>query len=58
MIALKRNDEAPAVLPTPENVRNRTYPLSHYLYWYVVGTPQGVARDLIRFATSPEGQFP
>ena len=53
-VGTERN--APAVAPTKENVRNRTYPLAHYIYLYFPRPPSGASRQFVRFVTGPEGQ--
>lgn len=50
--ALKIN----GVTPTPETVRNGTYPISRFLYMITKGQPEGLAKDFIDFVRSPEGQ--
>jgi phosphate transport system substrate-binding protein len=50
--ALKIN----GVTPTPETVRNGTYPISRFLYMITKGEPKGLAKDFIDFVRSPEGQ--
>jgi phosphate transport system substrate-binding protein len=44
------------VTPTPETVRNGTYPISRFLYMITKGQPEGLAKDFIDFVKSPEGQ--
>ena len=43
-------------LPTPENVINKTYPLSRPLYFFTDGEPDGVTRLFIDYTLSPKGQ--
>lgn len=56
VLPIRVDEDSPAVAPTGETLRNRTYPLTHYLYLYTAGQPTGVLRDLVRFTLSPEGQ--
>ncbi len=44
------------VAATAENVRNNTYPIVRYLYFYTPRTPSGAVKDFIDWALSPEGQ--
>lgn len=44
------------VEPTKENIRNGTYPIVRYLYYYTSGKPKGHIKDFIDFVLSPEGQ--
>lgn len=44
------------VAPTVENVRNGTYPISRYLYFYTIQQPDGLVKDFIDWVISPEGQ--
>ena len=44
------------VVANAQTVADRTYPLAHYVYWYVAGEPSGVARELVMFSLSPLGQ--
>jgi phosphate transport system substrate-binding protein len=42
--------------PSEENVRNDTYPISRYLYFYTLNTPSGRIKDFINWVMTPEGQ--
>ncbi|MEN6337404.1 MAG: phosphate ABC transporter substrate-binding protein [Phycisphaerales bacterium] len=42
--------------PTPENVVNKTYPLSRPLYLYTNGEPEGIVKLFIDFTLGPVGQ--
>jgi len=42
--------------PTPENVVNKTYPLSRPLYLYTNGEPEGIVKLFVEFALGPVGQ--
>ena len=44
------------VAPTIENVRNGTYPISRYLYFYTVDPPAGLIKSFIEWTIGPEGQ--
>lgn len=41
---------------TTENVRNGTYPISRYLYFYTVNIPEGSQKSFLDWIVSPEGQ--
>jgi phosphate transport system substrate-binding protein len=56
ILGIKRSADAPAVRATPTTVRDRSYPLAHYVYLYFAGQPEGTAREFLKFALSPEGQ--
>jgi len=42
--------------PDPQDVLNKTYPLSRPLYLYTNGEPQGITKLLVDFTLSPMGQ--
>ena len=44
------------VEPTPENVRNGTYPIARHLYFYLVREPRGHIKRFIDWILSNEGQ--
>lgn len=44
------------VVPTRENVKNGSYPISRKLYLITNGQPQGIVKEFIDFALSEEGQ--
>jgi phosphate transport system substrate-binding protein len=46
----------PPYEPAIENAENGLYPLARYLHLCSAGAPEGVARELVDFALSPEGQ--
>ena len=60
VIALSKTATGPAVALTPENVKNRTYPLSRDAYIYVNKAPgrplDPKVREFLRFVLSREGQ--
>lgn len=56
VLAIQRNADTPAILPTSTSLRDRSYPLSHYLYFYFVGQPTGEVKEFLRFVVRPEGQ--
>jgi phosphate transport system substrate-binding protein len=44
------------VLPTAENVRNGSYPVTRYLYFYTVHQPEGTIKQFLDWVVSKEGQ--
>ncbi|MCB0284403.1 MAG: phosphate ABC transporter substrate-binding protein [Calditrichaeota bacterium] len=44
------------VFPTPQNVRNDTYPLARYLYFYTIDVPDQQVRRFIDWVIGPAGQ--
>lgn len=54
--AVKPADGGSGVMPTAENVRSGSYPISRDLYYYLRSAPQGLAKEFIDFVLSPQGQ--
>lgn len=44
------------IAPTEQNVRNKSYPIWRYLYYYTNGAPKGETKKFIDFTLSPKGQ--
>lgn len=42
--------------PSIENVRENRYPITRYLYFYVVDSPKGLTEQFINWVQSPAGQ--
>lgn len=55
-LKVKKDNAAPAVEPTMDNVVKQTYPISRYLYFYTAGEPQGEIKAFIDWVLSDEGQ--
>ncbi len=53
---VKKDDKSPAYFPTAETIKNRTYPISRYLYMYLKSKPTGDLKKYIDWTLSPEGQ--
>ncbi|MDD5150554.1 MAG: phosphate ABC transporter substrate-binding protein [Flavobacterium sp.] len=53
---VKKDDKSPAYAPTAETIKNKTYPISRYLYMYLKSRPTGEAKAFIDWVLSPEGQ--
>ena len=55
-IAVKKDAQSPAVLPSMETITGGTYPISRELYWFFNGEPTGQLRALMNWVLAPEGQ--
>ncbi len=55
-VAIKKDPQSPAVVPSIETITNGTYPISRELYWFFNGKPTGDLKALVNWALSPEGQ--
>jgi phosphate transport system substrate-binding protein len=53
---VKKDDKSPAYSPTAETIKNRTYPISRYLYMYLKSRPTGETKKFVDWILSPEGQ--
>jgi phosphate transport system substrate-binding protein len=53
---VKKDDKSPAYPPTAETIKNKTYPISRYLYMYLKSRPTGETKKFIDWILSPEGQ--
>lgn len=53
---VKKDAKSKGVYPTPENIKNKTYPISRYLYMYLKSKPTGETKAFIDWVLSPEGQ--
>lgn len=56
IIGVSKAKGSPAIMPTEQNVRNKSYPIWRYLYFYTNGAPRGETKSFISFALSPQGQ--
>lgn len=56
ILAVRDKAAADPARPSLDLVRSREYPLTHHLYLYTSGEPNGPLRDLIGFLLSPAGQ--
>lgn len=53
---VKKDDKSPAYLPTAETIKNKTYPITRYLYMYLGSKPTGATKKYIDWILSAEGQ--
>jgi phosphate transport system substrate-binding protein len=53
---VKKDDKSTSYLPTAENIKAGTYPLSRYLFWYVTTKPAGDIKKLVDYVLSDDGQ--
>jgi phosphate transport system substrate-binding protein len=53
---VKKDAESEGVLPTAETIKDKTYPISRYLYMYLKTKPTGEAKEFIDWILSPSGQ--
>lgn len=53
---VKKDAKSKGVLPTAATIRNKTYPISRYLYMYLKSKPTGETKAFIDWILSPEGQ--
>jgi len=56
VLAIKADPNAPAVMPSEETVRNRSYSISRPLYFYVTDPIPQAAAAFIDFCRGPQGQ--
>ncbi len=55
-LAVKRDDAAPAVMPSVATVKDKTYPIARPLYNCTAGEPEGLVKTYLDFVLGPEGQ--
>ena len=53
---VKKDANSPALVATEETIRNKTYPITRYLYMYLATRPTGETKKFIDWVLSPEGQ--
>jgi phosphate transport system substrate-binding protein len=53
---VKKDDKSPAFIPTAETIKSNEYPITRYLYMYLVNRPTGEIKKYIDWILSPEGQ--
>jgi phosphate transport system substrate-binding protein len=55
-IAIKLGPSSLAIGPSSETIRNRTYPISRYIYWTLAKQPSGNLSEFCSWVMSQEGQ--
>jgi len=55
-VAVKKDARTQGVLPTPASVKDGSYPITRYLYFYTRTQPAGKAKEFITWVRSPAGQ--
>ncbi|AIN73269.1 phosphate ABC transporter substrate-binding protein [Flavobacterium psychrophilum] len=53
---VKKEANSPALLATEETIRNKTYPITRYLYLYLATRPTGETKKFVDWVLSTEGQ--
>jgi phosphate transport system substrate-binding protein len=53
---VKKDDKSPGILPTATTIKNKTYPITRYLFMYLKSRPTGETKAFIDWILSPEGQ--
>lgn len=53
---IKVTADAPAYLPTKENIMSEQYPISRFLFLYLRKTPEGEIKNFLDYILGPEGQ--
>jgi phosphate transport system substrate-binding protein len=54
--AVRKDDSSPPVLPSEATVRDKSYPISRDLYYYLRKQPEGAVKDFVDYILSPDGQ--
>ncbi len=57
VVPIRANADSPALEPTEATVRDRSYPLAHFLYFCTAGEPEGTMSTLRAFAIAPHGDL-
>ena len=53
---VKKDDKSPGIAPTAETIKNKTYPITRYLFMYLRSKPTGETKAFIDWILSAEGQ--
>jgi len=56
IIAVKADDNSPAVMPSDQTVKTGQYPIARPLFLYLNGEPQGTVKTFMDFCLSADGQ--
>jgi phosphate transport system substrate-binding protein len=54
--SVKKDDNSPSFVPTPETIKDGTYPITRYLYMYMTNRPTGEIKKYVDWILSPAGQ--
>jgi len=54
--AVKKDAKSKGIMPTPATIKNKTYPISRYLYMYLKSKPTGETKAFVDWILSTEGQ--
>lgn len=54
--AVKKDDKSTGYLPTSENIKSGSYPITRFLYMYTRSRPTGEIKNFIDWVLSSEGQ--
>jgi len=55
-VGIQKDAKSPAVMPTAAAVRDNSYPLSRFLFFYLRKPPQGDTKKFVDWVLSAEGQ--
>lgn len=55
-VPVKKDAGSPALVATPETIKNGSYPVSRFLYFYTRTKPAGEAKAFVDWVLSAEGQ--
>ncbi len=53
---VKKDDKSPGILPTAATIKNKTYPITRYLFMYLKSRPTGETKAFVDWILSAEGQ--
>jgi phosphate transport system substrate-binding protein len=56
VLAVRKDAKSPAISPTPATVRDGSYPITRYLYFYARTKPSGKAKAFVDYVLSDAGQ--
>lgn len=55
-VKVKKDAKSPAYIATAETIKNKTYPITRYLYFYTATRPKGEVKKFVDWVLSQEGQ--
>jgi len=56
IVAIRADENSPAVMPSQKTIKSGVYPIARPLYLYLNGQPEGTLKDFVDFCLSAEGQ--